>query len=67
MRVFFNAAVFTLALLGLSAVGCDGGSTEPQGPELGSVQQYLDEHPEENEESATVSEADEFGAAEAGT
>ena len=67
MRIFFNATVFTLALLGLSAIGCDGGSTEPQAPEMGSVQKYLDEHPEEREESGTVSEADEFGAAQAGT
>lgn len=67
MRVLVNAAAFTLALFGLAAVGCDSGSTDPQGPEMGSVQKYLDEHPEEREEATAVSEADEFGAAEAGS
>ena len=40
---------------------------QPQGPEMGSVQAYLDEHPEvlEEEDGEEVSEEEEFAAAEA--
>jgi hypothetical protein len=35
-----------LVLIGiLSSVGCTGGK-EPQGPEMGSIQKYLDENPD---------------------
>jgi len=42
--------------------GCSGGST-PRGPEVGSVQSYLDEHPEALEDEPIESEDVEFEVA----
>ena len=41
-----NQYTSALVLVGiLSAVGCSGGK-EPEGPEMGSIQEYLDENPD---------------------
>ena len=46
MKQIFKQYSFALALIGiLSTVGC-GGSKEPEGPEMGSIQAYLDENPD---------------------
>ena len=47
----------------ISFAGCEG-STEPKEPEMGAIEAYLQEHPEELEEDLTEaqSEEDEFGA-----
>ncbi len=42
--------------------GC-GKDTTPEGPEMGSIERYLEEHPEAREDAEVASEDEEFGAA----
>lgn len=67
MRVTQANLTFVLCFASLSLLcGCGGDTTQPEGPEMGSVQAYLDEHPEALiDEEGEVSEEEEFAAAEA--
>jgi hypothetical protein len=61
------AFLFCVASLSLFVCGCGdggGGDMTPEGPELGAVEQYLQDHPEAREDAEVVSEDDEFSAAE---
>jgi hypothetical protein len=61
---FIPTIVLCIASLSLLACGC-ADSPEPEGPEMGSVQAYLDAHPEEREDTGddAGSEEEEFDAA----
>ena len=65
MRLTQSPFTIVLCVASWSAFlcGCGGRDMTPQGPEKGSVQAYLDEHPELLEEPEEVSEEDEFAAA----
>ena len=67
MRVTQANLILVLCFATLSVLcGCGADNTQPEGPELGSVQAYLDEHPEVlTDEDGEVSEEEEFAAAEA--
>ncbi len=67
MRFCLRVSVLFLACLSILTMGCGSDSMDPQGPEMGAVQKYLDEHPEERETAGAVSEEDEFTAAGSGT
>jgi hypothetical protein len=60
----FTHSIF-LGAVSLSFLIC-GCADEPvpQGPEMGSVQAYLDEHPEALEDEPVASEDEEFAATE---
>lgn len=49
MRTRFFISSVALLLASVSLPGC-GSPTEPEGPEMGSVEAYLNEHPEEWED-----------------
>ena len=59
-----HTILLCIASFGLLSCGCGGGNKEPEGPELGSVQAYLEEHPEALIDEEEVSEEDEVAAAE---
>lgn len=63
----FNRILFIIivALLPISLGGCES-STEPKGPEMGAIEAYLQEHPEEREDDPdeAENEAAEFEAGE---
>ena len=67
-KFFLNLLlVGCVAALTIPLAGCGGGNT-PQGPELGALEEYLDEHPEvreEPDEEMDEIEGDEFDSAEA--
>jgi hypothetical protein len=63
MRLTHSIFVCT-ASLSLLLCGCADSSTGPKAPETGSVQAYLDAHPEALEEEEVVSEEEEFAASE---
>jgi outer membrane murein-binding lipoprotein Lpp len=44
--------------------GCSSSTQQPQAPEEGSVQAYLDAHPEALEDEEVASEEEEFAASE---
>ena len=44
--------------------GCGGDATQPEGPELGSVQAYLDEHPEALIDEEVPTEDEEMAASD---
>ncbi|MCD0460547.1 hypothetical protein U8335_10260 [Roseiconus lacunae] len=51
MKSFKLLSSLVCIMLGLFfAVGCEGDS-EAQGPELGEIEQYLNDHPEEREDN----------------
>lgn len=68
MRCSLIARLFIIliaAFLSIPLTGC-GESTQPKGPEVGSIEAYLQEHPEEREDDPNEfgNEADEFSASE---
>ena len=67
MRLTQTHCTLVLCFASLSVLcGCGGDNTQPEGPEMGSVQAYLDEHPEAlTDEDGEVSEEEEFAEAEA--
>ncbi len=55
------------AFVSLPLVGCGGADMEPQGPEMGELEKYLNENPElleTSDEEMDMVEGDEFGDAE---
>ena len=60
---FAHSIVLSAASLSFVICGC-ADKPVPKGPEMGSVQAYLDEHPEALEDEPIASEDDEFAASE---
>lgn len=58
-----QAIVLCTAVLSFFLCGC-ADNTAPKGPELGSVQAYLDEHPEALIEEEVATEEEEFAASD---
>lgn len=59
-------AVACLACLFISFTGCES-KTETTGPEMGSIESYLDEHPEarvDDDDDDAGNEGEEFGASD---
>lgn len=63
MRLSGSLVVCVVALCSFIC-GCGAEPDAPQGPEMGSVQAYLDAHPEALEDEEVVSEEEEFAATE---
>ena len=57
------------AIVSVPLAGCGGSNMEPEGPELGALEKYLNENPElldTADEEMDMIEGDEFAAAEEG-